>query len=936
MPEVRSVRGIMETDNSLTINGHEYSIQEGDTILDVARRNDVSIPTLCHLEGAIHTGACRVCLVEVEGARGLAASCAMPAGPGMKVLTESPKVIEARRFVIALLMVSGNHNCAVRGVSDDDWTDFQLGVRGYDQATDICDAYGVCELQALAYRYQVGELVSELRLRSLDTSYPLEEASPFILRDFSRCILCGRCVKACNEIRYHGAISYGYRGAEAKIVTRGDNPLAESDCVFCGECIQVCPVGALVEKENRYEARPWELNRVSSTCGYCGTGCSVDFFVKEGRIVRAAGTESGPVNRGSLCIRGRYGHDSIHHPDRLSRPLIREGGEVRPADWGQALDFVAGKLREIRDAHGPEAIAAFCSTRISNEDSYVMQKFFRICVGTNSVDNASRLVDLPTVVGLEAAFGVPAMTNSIDEIDATDLVLLTGSDITRDHPVVASRMRRAVKKLGAALLVVDPGDSDMAELADMHLQPRPGTDVAWLNGFAHVILEEGLFDAGLASGVAGFAQLKEVVARYTPEYVETITGIPQARLVEAARLYAGAQKASVYYGNGITQQVAGTDNVMALANLARLCGNIGLEGGGLNPLRTQCNAQGVCDMGCLPSFFPGYAEVDEQASSALGAQWGGQPPATAGLSFPEVLRAIGEGKIKALYVVGEDPLSTLPDPSGVELTLEQLELLVVQDIFPSELGKIAHAVLPAASFAEKEGTFTNMERRIQRIRKAVEAPGEAKEDWRILAELSSRLGQALKYESSSAVFEEIARTIPGYSGISYSRLENEGGLQWPCPAADHPGTGTLFKDEPLGSGAGFQAVDYAAPAEAPDVRYPYLLIAGGVLDHCFRWSSVGEHLSANALEISAQDAMKLGLRDNDKVKVTSRRGAVEVPVRIGGRFPKGVVYAPLHFAGAGLTRLLGTAGDSKAGIPPYKSCAVRMQVSRGFSPPAAR
>ena len=901
----------MEQVNTLTINGHEYPFDEGDTILDVARRNGIFIPTLCQVDGAANTGACRVCLVEVEGARGLAASCAMPAGAGMKVLTESPKVVEARTSVLALLMVSGNHNCAARGVSDDDWTDFQAGVRDYDRATDICDAYGTCELQALAYRYQVGDLVSELRLRSLETDYPIEMASPFIVRDFSRCILCGRCVKACNEIRHNNAISYGYRGANAKIVTRGDKSLCESDCVFCGECIQRCPVGALVEKDSRYETRPWTLSRVRSTCGYCSTGCGVDFFTKDGKIVMTSGTEAGP-SRGALCVRGRYGNDFVGHPDRLKRPLIRRDDTLQPAVWDEALGFVAEKLKSILETNGPGAIAACASTRISNEDAYAMQKFFRTVVGTNNIDNASRLTDAPAAAALGAVFGVPAMTNSFAEVEASDVILLAGSDAAHDHPVVASRIKRAAAK-GAVLLVVDPGESTMGNYARVHLRPKPGPDVAWMNGFLRVILEEGLFEAEDMAGLAGFAELKEAVNAYTPDHVARLTGIDKEHLVEAARLYGKAGRAAIYHGSGLTQHGTGTDCVKALANLALLCGNIGIEGGGVNPLLSQCNTQGVCDMGGLPDSLPGHKKIEGP---------------DAGLSILEALKSIEEGTVKALYLVGESPLAALPRPVDVARTLQKLELLVVQDMFMSDACSKAHVVLPSASFAESEGTFTSAERRVQRIRKAVPAPGEAREDWRIFADLAAGMGQGMDVSSSAVVFDEIARTIPEYAGLSHARLDVEGGLQWPCPTAEHPGTRFLFKGGQFKSGPSFQAVEYAPPAEVPNVEYPYLLVAGEVLGFHHLHTKLGNHLSDGAVVVSPQDADKLGLKDEGRVKLTSRRGTAELPVRISTRFPAGIVYLPLRSMGSEAARLLSRTGDAVAGTPAYKACAVRMQGTR--------
>lgn len=378
-------------DSIITINGNEYTFEEGDTILDVATRNGIYIPTLCHLKGTAPTGACRVCVVEVEGARFLVPACSMPVSKNMVVRTDTKKVRESRRFNIAFLMISGNHNCAARGSSDEDWTDFQLNVREYDGDTELCPAYGRCELQELAYRYQVFELIDELRLHGLKPNYEMELANPFIIRDFSRCILCGRCIKACEEVQVNRAISFGYRGISAKIVTRGDNPYIESDCVFCGECLQACPVGALVLKDNRFEARPWELKRVESTCTYCGTGCSIDLYVKDNQIVMVNGTESGVVNQGSLCVKGRFGYDFVNSPDRLTTPLIREGDSFKPASWDEALDLISKKLTAVKDADGPDSIAGLSSARCTNEDNYIMQKFMRAVIGTNNIDHCARL-----------------------------------------------------------------------------------------------------------------------------------------------------------------------------------------------------------------------------------------------------------------------------------------------------------------------------------------------------------------------------------------------------------------------------------------------------------------------------------------------------------------------------------------------------------------
>jgi len=870
----------MDKTNTLTINGHPYAFQAGDTILDVARRNRVYVPTLCHLKGTLNTGACRVCLVEVEGARGLAAACAMPAGPDMKVLTESPKVVEARRFVIALLMVSGNHNCAVRGASDDDWTDFQAGVRDYDHATDICDAYGECELQALAYRYQVSDLVAEYRLRAIETSYPLEEASRFILRDFSRCILCGRCVKACNEIAHNNAISFGYRGAEAKVVTRGDVPLGDSDCVFCGECVQVCPVGALVEKHNRHAARPWDLERTRSTCGHCGTGCSIDVFTRNGAVVRTKGTQAGPVNHGSLCKRGRYGNDFVDHADRLAQPLLRGDGGLSDASWDAALDKTARSLDEILEAHGPDSVAGIITANATNEDAFAMRRYFTEVLGSPNLDSSVRMTDADAVDALRPVLNRAASAGALSDLDAADLILVAGADLTRTHPVVGGAVKRAAKR-GADLILIHPGEPDIARHARIHLRPRPDTELPVLGGLLRLILDEGL-QASEHGGET--SELRASVDTWTPSRVEEFSGVPADLLTEAARAYAAAPAAASVFGVDLCRSPAAADLAAALADLALLCGNICISGGGVHPLRAQANTQGIHDLGCSP--------VSE------------------GVRADGLAQAISDGRIKALIACGADPAVTVPGLAAAGL-LDKLDLLVVHDLFPGETSRSAHVVLPATSFLESDGTFTNTERRVQRVRPAVDARGEARPAWSVFSSLSALSGADFGYASASQVFGELAAATPGYTELSHAGLDESGGAFVTEPARDEAALVMLPPPRP--------------PLPQPR-DYPYVLKLFETTTRPFHHSSVASGSERALIEVNPEDAHGLGLEDDAVVQLVSRTGlTAEASVLITAHPPAGVFYAAVLPDARGLARLVGRSAAPSGVAAARLSCAVKLQ-----------
>ncbi|MCD6295344.1 MAG: formate dehydrogenase subunit alpha [Deltaproteobacteria bacterium] len=896
----------MASENVITINESKYSFVPDETILQVAEKNNIDIPTLCYLKGYTPTGACRMCVVEVKGARNLLPACATPASQNMVVETESERVVKSRKINIELLLASGHHNCLT------------------------CEANGDCRLQDFAYKYQV----ETFRFTETPSKYPAETNNAMIIRDFSRCIMCGRCVQACNEVQVNRAISYGYRGSESKIVAVGDLPLNESDCVFCGECVQVCPVGALIEKSRRFQARNWEEKIVKTTCPYCGVGCQLDLHIKDKKIVRVTGTEDVPPNYGSLCVKGRFGYDFVNDSKRLTTPLIKENGEFREASWNEALSLVAKRLGEIKSQNGPDSISVFSSAKTTNEENYLVQKFTRAVLGTNNVDHCARLCHASTVAGLAAAFGSGAMTNPIADIDKSEVLLVTGSNTTEAHPVISSYIKRAVESGRAKLIVVDPRRIELTRFAAIWLRQTLGTDVAWANGMMHVIIKEGLYDKEyIESRTEEFDALKEMVEKYNPEYVSTITDIPAEDIITAARLYGNARPAAIFFAMGITQHRTGTDNVKSMANLSMLCGNVGVPGGGVNPLRGQNNVQGACDLGALPNVYSGYQQVtNSEARGKMEKAWGVKDlPEIPGLTVTETVEMAGQGKLKGLYVIGENPLVSDPDLNHAEESLKKLDFLVVQDIFMSQTAMPADVVLPSASFAEKDGTFTNTERRVQRVRKAFEPLGQARQDWEIICDLSSRMGYPMAYDGPEAIAEEMNSVTPSYGGISYSRLEKQG-LYWPCPTEDHMGTPILHVDKFTRGKGLFHAIEYIPPAELPNEEYPLYLTTGRVLYHFHTgtMSMQSEGLNEMApecfVEMSSQDALDYNVKQGGMLRVKSRRGEIEARANISEKAVRGTIFIPFHFAKAAANKLTNAALDPIAKIPEFKVCAIKIET----------
>jgi formate dehydrogenase alpha subunit len=888
---------------SIRINGQQYSIREGATILEACQEAGIDVPTLCHHPKVNISGNCRVCVVEVEGWKTLAPACVTPIIPNMTVRTHSPRVVESRIVVVNLLLAAHNCDCLV------------------------CDAAGDCELQDLAY-----DLGIDRRSRMFDSFDRhleiVDDSSPVLKYDPSKCIMCTRCVKACRDIQGKGIIAILNRGADMRVGT-GVHVLDISNCDGCGECVQICPTGALSAKVSP-GVRSWEVEKVRTSCAYCGVGCQLDMWVHDNKLVKVEGADIIP-NYGSTCVKGRYGHTFINRDDRLKTPLIKRNGEFVETSWEEAIALVAEKFGKIKKEYGSDAIAGLSSARVTNEENYLFQKMMRAAVGTNNVDHCARLCHASTVAGLAAAFGSGAMTNSIAELEHAKCILVTGSNTTETHPVIATIIKRAVREHGAKLIVVDPRRIDLVDHATLWLRQKNGTDVAWMNGMMNVIISENLHDeAYISERTEDFEALRKVVEEFTPEVVEEITTIPAEKIREAARIYAMADVSSIVYSMGITQHTTGTDNVLSTANLAMITGNVGKASGGVNPLRGQNNVQGACDLGALPNVYSGYQKVADPAmQEKFEKAWGRKLSPTNGLTVVEIINALETGDVKGLLIMGENPMISDPNLNHVEKALDDAEFLVVLDIFLTETAEKADVVFPAASFAEKEGTFTNTERRVILLRKFLDAPGEAIADWKIICDLSAALGYPMNYADTAEIMDEIADLTPIYGGIHHSRIQ-EIGLQWPCADDTHPGTMYLHRDKFSRGKGKFHPVDFIPPAELPDDKYPFILSTGRILFHYHtgsmsrRVDALNEYVSGGYAEIHPQDVERLGLVDGGPVKISSRRGQIETTVKSTEKVAVGSVFVPFHFAEAAANRLTNDALDPKAKIPELKVAACQM------------
>jgi len=904
----------------LTINGQEVEARKGVTVLEAAEEAGIYIPTLCADPDLEPYGACRLCVVEIEKMRGLPTACTTPATDGMVVHTETPAVNEVRRTAVELVMADHPSECLVCDRREK-CQPFDICLRSV-AVTDrcvTCSKNGECELQKVVDYLGITEQRFHMTTRSL----PVDTSNPFFDLDRNRCILCGRCVRTCNEITGVGAIDLAFRGYPSKVSTFDDKPLLESICKSCGECVAHCPVGALIPKVLKQPTQ-----EIATTCPYCGVGCQMYLGTCNDQVVTVRGSRDGTVNNGRLCVKGRFGiSEFVHHPERLTTPLIKRNGNFEEATWDEALDLIAQRLSRYKG----DKVAVISSAKCTNEENYIVQKLARAVLGTNNVDHCARLCHAPTVVGLVQSFGSGAMTNSINEIQDAACILAIGTNTTAAHPVIGMDIRRVARN-GTKLIVANPREIDLVSFAHLWLQHQPGTDVALLMGMMRVIVDEGLLDSSfIEERCENFDAFKESLNGFDLDSVEQITGVPREKVVEAARIYATSRPATILYAMGITQHSHGTDNVIATANLAMLTGNIGKPSTGVNPLRGQNNVQGACDLGALPNVYTGYQAVSDPAiREKFEAAWGYPLPPTPGLTLTEIFEAAYQKQIKAIYLVGENPALSDPDAGHVRKSLEKLELFVVQDVFLTETAQLADVVLPAVTFAEKDGTFTNTERRVQRVRKAIEPVDSSKPDWWITCQIGQRIGSnGFDFTHPSQIMDEIARLTPSYGGISYQRLE-DGGLQWPCPTEDHPGTPILHTEMFTRGKGRFIPLEYKPSMELPDDDYPLLLTTERSLFQFHTGTMTRKVKGLNTfrgeelVEMNPRDAATLGITDGEMVKVISRRGEVTARAKVTEASPVGVISMSFHFAESPTNLLTNPALDPVAKIPELKVCAVRI------------
>jgi formate dehydrogenase alpha subunit len=881
---------------TLNIDGSDIVVDGGTSILEAALKNGIYIPHLCYHPDLAPSGACRLCWVEV-GDGELMISCRTPVEQGMVVKTKTPEVDKVRRPIIEALIA--HHHADCRG----------------------CVSSGQCELQRIMAYLRVDRKRLR-RLRLPKKEMPRDTSNPFFDYDPNKCVLCGICVRTCEEIEYANAINFVGRGYATKIAPFGDKPLAESGCQSCGECVVRCPVGALAPK--KFQRRQREVRTV---CPYCSVGCSLYLGIRGDAIVNVRGDEDSPVNRGNLCVWGRFGWSFVHSQERLTSPLIKRNGKFVTTSWDEALRLAAEGLARYRG----DQCALLASTKCTNEENYVFQKFARVVLGTNNIDNPARLCHTPSMIALREMTGIGAATNPIAELEKAACIMAIGTNVTASHPIVALHVKRALRN-GAKLIIINPREIDLCRLPNIWLRPYPGTDVALLMGMSRLIVEEGLIDtAFVEERCENFQELMRALDSFPLGRVERITGISGEMIAKAARVYATSKPAAVLCSAGLTQHSHGTDNVIALVNLALLTANIGKPSSGIYSLSGQNNTQGACDMGCLPDLYPGYHGVaDSEVRRKLEAAWGVILNPKPGLTLAELWQAVLDESIKAIYIIGSDPASTVAGSQKVREALERAEFVVIQDMFLNEAAKFADIVLPAASFAEKEGTFTNMERRIQRVRQAIEPVGNSRPDWQIICELAKRLdARGFDFSCPEEIMSEITSVATIYSGIGYSRLE-ERSLQWPCPDMASPGTSILHVGQfhtPNGRGR-LAPLEHRRSEEAPDVDYPLILTNErspyryGVLSQ--RVNGLNALGSKDVIEINAKDAADFGIRDGTLLRVISRRGEIEGQAKVTDTSPPGVISTGTHFIESPINVLTNSALDPVAKTPETRVCAVRV------------
>ena len=909
---------------TFTLDGAEIAADEGETIWQVAQREGTDIPHLCYKDdnGYRADGNCRACMVEIEGERVLAASCIRTPSAGMVVNSQNHRAKTARKMVMELLVSDQPARAAAHDPQSELWK--------YAEEQDV----------------ETGRFPARL-------SPEPDSSHPAIAVNMDACIQCGLCVRACREVQVNDVIGLAGRGADAHIVFDFGDDMGQSTCVGCGECVQACPTGALMPKTLLDEAQHLAItpdNHVDSVCPYCGVGCQLTFSVKDDTIVAVSGRD-GPANKSRLCVKGRYGFDYVANPERLTKPLIRRDDvpksqsmpfdpanpltHFREASWDEALDLAASKFTHIRNTHGPSAMSGFGSAKGSNEEAYLVQKLVRTGFGTNNVDHCTRLCHASSVSALLENIGSGAVTASFSECRNSDAIIVIGANPTVNHPVAATFIKNAAVD-GARLYVMDPRGQHLDRYATGSLNFTPGTDVALLNAMINVIITEELFDQDyVTKHTEGFADLKERTAATTPEAMAPICGIDPDVIRDTARGYANANAAMIFWGMGISQHTHGTDNSRCLISLALLTGNVGKPGAGLHPLRGQNNVQGASDAGLIPMFFPDYQPVtDPDIRAKYEELWGMKLDQEKGLTVVEITDAAYDGSIKAMYVMGENPAMSDPDQAHARAALANLDILVVQDIFMTETAAFADVILPASAFPEKDGTFTNTDRRVQMGRKAINPPGDAQQDWWIIQELAKRMGLDWSYTHPRDIFGEMRLVMPSLTGISWDRLEQQGAVTYPCADEDSEGQDVIFGDGfPTPSGRGrMTPADVLPPNEIPDDEFPIVLTTGRLLEHWHTGSMTRRASVLDALEpepevhMAPETLLNLNASAGDMVRVVTRRGEIELAARVDPKLPSGMIFVPFCFYEAPANYLTNPALDPYGKIPELKFAAARIEI----------
>ncbi|HEX9139286.1 MAG TPA: formate dehydrogenase subunit alpha [Steroidobacteraceae bacterium] len=897
---------------TLQIDGTTITVPAGTSIMRAAALAGTAVPKLCATDTLKAFGSCRLCLVEIEGRRGYPASCTTEVAAGMQVRTQSPELRRLRTDVLELYV-----------------SEHPLDCQG-------CPADQHCELQTQAAEHGVKDS-RYTAVRAPRAQRGTDSSNPYFSFNPELCIVCSRCVRACEEVQGTYALTVSGRGFASQIAASQNETFLESECVSCGACVESCPTAALSEK-TLIEHHPAE-REVTTTCAYCGVGCSLKAEMRGTQIVRMVPDRDGKANHGHACVKGRFAYGYAMHPDRITKPMIRAKitDPWREVSWDEAITYAASELKRIQKKYGRLSIGGITSSRCTNEETFLVQKLVRAAFGNNNVDTCARVCHSPTGYGLKSTIGESAGTQAFDSVMQADVILLIGANPTDAHPVFASQMKRRIRQ-GAQLIVADPRVISLVKTphaeANVHLQLLPGTNVALINALAHVVVTESLTKEAYVAErceAESYSQWKDFVAapRNSPEATEAFTGVPAAKVREAARLYAAGPNSAIYYGLGVTEHSQGSTMVMGIANLAMATGNIGREGVGVNPLRGQNNVQGSCDMGSFPHEFSAYRHVsDDSVRQLFESAWAVPLDKEPGLRIPNMFDAAIDGSFKAMYIQGEDLAQSDPDTHHVTAALSSLECLIVQDLFINETAKLAHVFLPGSSFLEKDGTFTNAERRISRVRKAIE-PLAQLADWEVTVRLSEALGYPMRYTHPSQIMDEIARVTPTFAGVTYEKLDRLGSIQWPCNAAAPEGTPTMHEQQFVRGKGKFFVTEYVPTSERATGRYPLLLTTGRVLAQynvgaqTRRTANLNWH-AEDRLEIHPSDAELRGIHTGDWVGVNSRAGETVLRAIVTERMHPGVVYTTFHFPETGANLVTTENSDWATNCPEYKVTAVQV------------